>query len=274
MSTETFDVPSVERVYKLTNAKAEYIVSGFRAVVDPSKIPAWEDRAASIKVEREDDASGMAAARELRLEIRQTRIESENRRKELKEDALRESKAIDGLGKAIRDRLESVEAYLKEQEEFAKRAAEERERLRREEADRLLREKEEREAREREEARLAEEKRIREENERLRKESAEREAAARAEREEHERQMAAERAEREAERRRHEEAERKAEEARQKERERIRKAEEKKREADRKRHEAELAKARTEAERLAALVRCPECGHEFDGREHHVEVKA
>lgn len=248
-----FDVPSVQRTYKLTDLKAAYIVDGFRSVIDPARIPEWEDASNKIEVTDENQTGEMAAARELRLSIRQHRIAVENKRKELKEDALRESKAIDGLGGAVRDRIKAIESHLQEQEDYAKRVAEERERLRREEADRLLREKEAKEARAREEARIAEEKRMREENERLR-----------AEQEAHNRELAAERKARGK-------AERKAAEARRKERERIRKQEEKKREAERKRHEEELAAARAESERLAALVKCPKCGHEFDSREHGAE---
>ena len=259
MSNE-FQVPEVVRVYRVTDLKAEYIVSGYRSVIDPAQLPEWEKRAAGIEVTSEDEAEKMAAARELRLMIRQSRIAAEAKRKELKEAALQESKAIDGLGRAIRERLEGAEKYLKDQEEFAQRAQEERERLRREEADRLLREKEEREAREREEARIAEEKRIREENERLRAEAVEREKAMEAERQLH----AEEQAKRDAELRKKQEAERIEREAAE------RKAAEE-RERERAAHAEELRKARAEAELLAAQVVCPECGHKFDARGRHPE---
>ena len=252
MSNE-FQVPEVVRVYRVSDLKAEYIVSGYRSVIDPAKIPEWEERASSIKVTSDEEIEKMAAARELRLMIRQSRIAAESKRKELKEAALQESKAIDGLGRAIRERLESVEEHLKAQEEFAKRMEEERERARREEADRLLREKEEREAREREAARVAEEKRLREENARLRKEAEEKAAA-----QEAERQLL-------AEQRAREEAERRAAE------EQARKEREAERDRERREYEAKLKAERERAELMAATVRCPECGHTFDSREHRAE---
>lgn len=272
--SDGFDAPTVERVYQVTDMKAAYIVAGYRSVVDPDDIPGWEERAAKIEVTSEEQLSDMEAARELRLQIRQVRIAVEKKRKELKEDALRESKAIDGLGKMIKERIEPIEEHLQAQEDFVKRLEEERERERREKAEELLRQQEEREAREREEARLAEEKRIREENERLRKESEERARQAAEAAAEHEKELAAERAAREKERAERE-AEQKAAEAKErKEREAAEKKARQEREAERKRHEQELAKAREESARLAAMVKCPACGHEFDGREQHTEEDA
>jgi len=255
-----FNAPELVKTYGVRDLKAEYIVQGYRAVIDPAQIPKWEDAASAIEVTSEEQREDMAMARELRLKIRNTRTTVESTRKELKEDALRESKAIDGLGGAIRKRLEAVEGYLKEQEEYAKRQAEERERNRREEADRLLREKEEREAQEREAARRAEEKRMREENAKLRKEAEEREAAIEAERQLHAEAQARKDAERNA-------AEEKARKEREAEARKI--AEE--RERERREAAAALRKAQEEADRLAASVVCPQCGAEFDARGRHPE---
>ena len=241
------------REYRVTDLKAEYIVQGFRAVIDPAVIPKWEDASAAIVVSDESQIEQMAAARELRLSIRQTRIASENTRKALKEDALQEGKAIDGLGRAIRERLESMETHLLAQEEYAKRVAEERERVRREKADALLREQEAREAAEREAARAAEEQRVRDENERLRKEAAQREAEIEAERA----LQAEAQAKRDAEIRAQAEATRKAHAA-----------ELAKQEAE---HRRRLENERREIARLAAMVVCPDCGAEFDSRGRHVE---
>lgn len=253
-----FNAPELVKTYGVRDLKAEYIVQGYRAVIDPAQIPVWEDEASQIEVTSEEQREDMAAARELRLKIRATRTTVENTRKELKDDALRESKAIDGLGRVIRERLEAVEEHLKAQEEFAKRAAEERERLRREEADRLLAEKEEREAREREEARLAEEKRMREENERLRAEAIEREKEIEAERQ----LRAEEQARIDAERRA-------AEEKMREERAAADRKIAEERERERREYQIKLEAAQIEADRLAARVVCPMCGAEFDGRGRH-----
>ncbi len=93
--------------------------------------------------------------------------------------------------------------------------------------------------------------------------------------EKRDRELAAERAEADA--RLREESDKRAEAQAKADRERVRerKAAEKRAAEDRAArdralaaHEKELADARVETARLAALVKCPECGHTFDGREH------
>jgi hypothetical protein len=82
--------------------------------------------ARSIEIADINDRKGMAAARQARLKLRSIRIAVENTRKELKADALRESKAIDGMANIIKNVIEPVEIDLKKKEEYAERMEAER----------------------------------------------------------------------------------------------------------------------------------------------------
>lgn len=68
----------------------------------------------------------MRKARETRLELKSTRVKVENTRKELKEQGLREGKAIDGIANVIKALIVPVEEYLENQEKFAERIEAER----------------------------------------------------------------------------------------------------------------------------------------------------
>ena len=102
------------------NAKA------LRTVFEPylKTLESWETMASQIVVTEASDESGMKAARDLRLEIKKTRVEVEHKRKASKADALAMSKAVDGIAAVLKLPLERLEAYLQEQEDFAKRAEE------------------------------------------------------------------------------------------------------------------------------------------------------
>lgn len=249
------DLATLANEYGLSTTKARMLIDNFNDVFELAD--QWERKASQIKVADESDTHLMAAARELRLEIRERRIEVERKRKELKEDALREGRAIDGIANVIKGVIVPIEKYLQEQEDYAKIREAERDAERQRLAEQALREKEEAE-REAERKRLAEQAA---ENERLRKEAAERDAAAEAERKAHEAELAKERAA--AERKR------KAAEAK------ARKAAEQKAAKERAEYEA---KAKAEAEererqhqaelKRLATVTCPKCGHDFDSRDH------
>lgn len=270
------DLQVAVREVGLEQTKAQYLLDNFS---DYFGIAAdWEKKAKAIVVTDENQVAEMKMAREGRLFLRAKRIEVEKARKQLKEQALREGRAIDGIANVLKALIVPIEEYLDEQEHYVekKRAAEEE--ARRLEAEKLLREKEERERLERE----AEERRIREENERLRKEAEEKAAALKAERE------AAAKAQREAEAKAEREK-KAAEEKSRKEREEIeaqakaeREAAEKAAREEREKAIAEerakaKAKAKKEREgyeaklaeerRLASMVICPKCGHEFSTEE-------
>jgi hypothetical protein len=82
--------------------------------------------AKSIKVTSVDQVEEMKKARETRLELKSIRNQVENTRKELKEQSLREGKAIDGIANVIKALIVPVEQFLDEQEKFAERVEVER----------------------------------------------------------------------------------------------------------------------------------------------------
>ena len=83
-------------------------------------------QAAAIVVKDESDTKGMQAARETRLALRAIRVDIEKSRKEAKEAALREGKAVDGMANVLKYMIEPEEARLKELEDFVKLAEERR----------------------------------------------------------------------------------------------------------------------------------------------------
>ena len=86
----------------------------------------WLDAAKKIIVTDISQTREMKMARETRLTLRKTRCDIENTRKSLKADALAKGKAIDGIANILKALIEPVEAHLQEQEDFAKRAEEQR----------------------------------------------------------------------------------------------------------------------------------------------------
>ena len=243
---ESNDLATIVRASGLESTKAQYLLDNF---TEYFAIAAdWETKARAIVVTDEKQITEMKMAREGRLFLRQKRLDVEKARKTLKEQALREGKAIDGIANILKALIVPIEEYLDEQEHYVerKREAEARERAKEEEQLRI--EKEERERKERE----AEEARIRAENERLRKEAAAKE-----------RQLQEERRAAEAEQRklREEQARKDAEALKERRAHELQLAEERKRlEAESTRREQELAEERR---KMQAMIKCPKCGHKF-----------
>jgi len=131
----------------------------------------WEMKAKMIVVTDASQKAEMQMARAGRLFLKDRRIEIENARKNLKEQALREGKAIDGIANVLKALIVPIENYLERQEKFAELKAAEEEKGRQIEAARLAEEahiaKEKAEAEARERMRL--------ENERLKAEAEARE---------------------------------------------------------------------------------------------------
>lgn len=232
-------------------------------------IAGYREKYMPIRVSDPADKANAALARKGRLEVKATRCNVENIRKELKADALKFGQAVDGEARRITAQLEEIEKHLQEQEDIvakheARLAAEaaakaeaeriEAERIREEERLAMIAKIEAME-REKREAAEAEAKRIRDEAAKIeadriakaREEQVAREAVAAAERAAAEREAALKaQAEREVARIKAEaEAREKAilDEAEAKERARI--AEEKRK--------ADEASAKIEADRLAKL---------------------
>jgi hypothetical protein len=269
MSDENKALEVIVKESGLEPAKAQVLLDNFSDYFQLAA--AWEQKAKVLVVTDVSQVAEMKMAREGRLFLREKRIAIETTRKKMKEQSLREGKAIDGIANVLKALIVPIEEYLDEQEHFAEYKQKAEEEARRLEAEKLLREKEERDRL----AKEAEDRRIREENDRLKKEAEAREAAASKEREKAERKLVAERkaaeaklqAEREAkekelaEERRKAETARKAAEAKARaEADKIRKEAEAKIKAEREAHERRLAEER----RKAAMITCPKCGHTWN----------
>ena len=109
----------VVRENNLDEAKQESIVSQFGGFLEKAK--AFADEAKKIKITTVEQVDDMKKARALRLEIKAIRTNAENIRKQLKEQALREGRAIDGAANIVKALTVPVEQYLEDQEKFAER---------------------------------------------------------------------------------------------------------------------------------------------------------
>jgi hypothetical protein len=82
--------------------------------------------ASGIEVSDESQVSEMQRAREARLALKKVRLNTELTRKSLKEQSLREGKAIDGMANIIKAVIVPVEEHLETLEKFAETKAAER----------------------------------------------------------------------------------------------------------------------------------------------------
>jgi hypothetical protein len=192
----------------------------------------------SIEVTDESQTDLMLQARSKRLALKKARTTVETNRKALKEDIVKQARAIDSIARFVKESIQPAEEYLEQQEKFAEiKRAERAAQLKAERVEKLMQYTDDisvynlsvmsndqfntllNTLKAQHEAKLAEEKRIeaeriakekseaeerervRKENERLKKEAEEREAVAAKERAEAEKREAKLRAEREAEQR-------------------------------------------------------------------------
>lgn len=153
----------------LVKAKADVILQTFQHYF--AMAGEWEAKAKTIVVTNGNQKMAIKQAREGRLFLREKRIAIEKTRKELKEQSLREGKAIDGIANVLKSVIIPIEEYLERQEKFVEiqlakiteeKLLAERKRM---EDERIAKEK----------AEAAERERIKAENEKLRKEAEERE---------------------------------------------------------------------------------------------------
>lgn len=154
---------------ELAEDKSKILFSKFATFFSDAEL--WAKKAKAIKVTHESQKVVMDQARQGRLFLRKIRLDIENLRKSLKEESLREGRAIDKVAKILKEQIEPVEEYLDRQEHFVEYREAEKEAIiqaevqARMEAERLAEEK-----------RKAEELEVtRRENERLRKEAEEKE---------------------------------------------------------------------------------------------------
>ena len=153
----------------LEETKSNFLLENFKNYFEIAA--EWELKAKSIIVNNENQKAEMDMARVGRLFLGEKRRAIEKSRKSLKEQSLREGKAIDGIANVLKSLIEPIEEYLDKQEHFVEiKQKEEQEILRIEnekklEEERILKEKSEKE----------EQERIRIENEKLRKDADENE---------------------------------------------------------------------------------------------------
>jgi hypothetical protein len=83
------------------------------------QIPTLETSASALVVTKENYLVLSDAARAIRLKVRKTRIAVEHKREELVEDLNKRTGAINKMARTLREKLESMEEKLLEQEKFA-----------------------------------------------------------------------------------------------------------------------------------------------------------
>jgi hypothetical protein len=91
-----------------------------------AQVASWSDKAKELVITSEEQKQEMKQAREGRLFLKALRGKVESTRKELKEDSLKQGRAIDLIASQLKGAIEPIETYLQEQETFAVRAAAER----------------------------------------------------------------------------------------------------------------------------------------------------
>lgn len=111
-------------VSQLPQTKTELILNQFKGFFEQAK--KFESKAKSIVVKNIDQIAEMNEAREIRLQIKEIRINTERVRKELKEQSKREGQAIDGIANVIKALVVPIEEYLESQEKFAENLEKER----------------------------------------------------------------------------------------------------------------------------------------------------
>ena len=100
------------------NDKALALCSAFQPFIDQAQ--EWAEQADSLVVTSAEDTKTMKECRSLRLNLKQVRVETEKKRKAMKEASLREGKAIDGMANIVKFLVVPIEERLQEQEDFAK----------------------------------------------------------------------------------------------------------------------------------------------------------
>jgi hypothetical protein len=100
---------SANKVQELLSNFSQHAVEA-QAVIDEAK---------TITVTGEKQVELMGKARIARLKLKNIRVEVEHTRKQLKEESLREGKAVDGMANIIKALIVPAEEHLEKQEKFA-----------------------------------------------------------------------------------------------------------------------------------------------------------
>jgi len=108
----------------LEKTQGQVILDNFSKFIQEAS--EWETKAKAIVITDISQVKEMAEAREARLALKSIRVNAENVRKQLKEKALREGKAIDGIANVIKALIIPIEEHLEKQENFAENLEKER----------------------------------------------------------------------------------------------------------------------------------------------------
>lgn len=100
----------------LEKSQGQVILENFASFIKEAS--EWEVKAKAINITDISQVQEMANAREARLALKSIRVNAENTRKMLKEKALREGKAIDGVANVIKALIVPLEEHLEAQEKF------------------------------------------------------------------------------------------------------------------------------------------------------------
>src|SRR3990167_6911036 len=100
----------------LMPTKAEVIIKSFVGFLEQAE--EWEAKAKQIVITDISQTKEMREAREARLALKDIRVKTENVRKELKEQSLREGMAIDGVANIVKALVIPIEEHLERQEKF------------------------------------------------------------------------------------------------------------------------------------------------------------
>ena len=101
----------------LDKTKAQVLLENFNNYFDMAAD--WEKKAAMLEINNISQTAEMKMAREGRLFLKQKRIDVENTRKALKENALREGQTIDAIATILKNLIIPIEQDLENKEKFA-----------------------------------------------------------------------------------------------------------------------------------------------------------
>lgn len=87
----------------------------------------WKEKAFAFVITDENDVEKIKEAKVARIAVKNIRTSIENKRKELKENSLKEGRAIDDIAGFLKSIVEPIENHLIEQENFAETKRKERE---------------------------------------------------------------------------------------------------------------------------------------------------
>lgn len=115
--TEPNQLVAIVQQSGLQENKIESLMESFAGHFKEAQKVANESR--NIVVTEETQTELMAKARESRLKLKAIRVEVEKTRVDLKEQSLREGRAIDGVANVIKALIVPVEEHLEKQEKYA-----------------------------------------------------------------------------------------------------------------------------------------------------------